>query len=389
MSTTTSTTRTRRSSRLLLAVAASAAMAAPTAGIAAASSVSPTGAAPAGSAAQPELPSINAGWTAAAFMPKGAPGWRGQTLYLVSPSGDKHDMGRIGRTEQIEAVSTDGRYVATTRLVDPDSQRVRVALRDLERGTVRTTELPEVSDVDLVDGVGSRVIITRGYEATRVESYDRELQDVRLLSAPWQGQVKDVATEQAGSTVAMMSDGRLRVVDASTGTTQRVVPPPKGYGFCDLNRLQDTGHGKGELAIMSCRPTSGEGSSQVFSVATTLTGIPTEQLTEGNPPAGFGWANFWDRGRAGDGVAVERLECGAEDVHRVTGTGVKHVNTGYPAGGFRTLDVVDDHVIGLGGDADCAAGATALVSHDLASGTNRTLLSGGTVGSAVVMPFSR
>lgn len=381
MDTTITGTR-RRPGRLLLALAASAALAAPATGAAAASAATPSG------SAAHELPSINAGWTAAAFLPKGAPSWRGQTLYLVSPGGDKHDMGRIGRTEQVEAVSTDGRYVATTKVVDEASQTVRVSLRDLERGTVRSTDLPEVSGVDLVRGDGSQVVITRGYEATRVETYDRELSLVRLLRAPWQGTASDVVTEQAGTKVGMMTDGRLRLVDPSTGRTQRVVSPPKGYGSCELKRFRDNGHGEGGSAIMSCHPTSGSGSSQVFAVPTT-SGIPTERLTKGTPPAGYGWANFWDHGRAAGGVATERLECGAEDVHRITDTGVKDINTGFPAGAFRTLDVVDGHVIGLGGSADCAAGATSLVSHDLSRSTSKTLLSGGTVGSAVVMPYYR
>mgnify|MGYP001065089026 CR=1 FL=1 len=136
MDTTITGTR-RRPGRLLLALAASAALAAPATGAAAASAATPSG------SAAHELPSINAGWTAAAFLPKGAPSWRGQTLYLVSPGGDKHDMGRIGRTEQVEAVSTDGRYVATTKVVDEASQTVRVSLRDLERGTVRSMDLPD------------------------------------------------------------------------------------------------------------------------------------------------------------------------------------------------------------------------------------------------------
>lgn len=380
---------TRRTSgrRVLLAVTASVALAAAPAGQAMGSTEAAQGAASVSRAAG-DLPSINAGWTAAAFLPKGAPAWRGQTLYLVSPDGKKHDMGRIGRTERIEAVSTNGRFVATTRVVDQASQTVRVSLRDLKAGTVRTADLPEVSGVDLVDGVGSQVVITRGYEKTRVETYDRDLSLVRLLRAPWQGQSSDVVTEQAGRKVGMMTDGKLRLVDPKTGKTQRVVAAPKGYGSCELSRFRDSGHGEGDAAIINCHPSSGTGPSQVFDVPTTGD-LATTRRTKGTPPAGYGWANFWDTGRSAGNVATERLECGVEDVHRITTKGVKDINTGYPAGGFRTLDVVNGHVIGLGGGVDCASDATALVSHNLSRGTNTTLLSGGTVGSAVVMPYSR
>lgn len=336
----------------------------------------------------PDLPSVNAGWSAATVLAKGAPAWQGQDLYLVGPDGEKHDMGRVGRTEQVQGMSTDGRFVATTKTIDTESQTVRITLRDLQSGTVRTTDLPEVSSVAFVDGAGSQLAVERGYDETQVETYDRDLDLVAVLRGPGHGHTQGLATDQAGESIGMLTDDRLHLVDPATGRTQRTISPPKGYGECSLDRFLGDGHGGSGDAVMTCTPTSGSGVAQVFAVPTE-SGSAARRLTKGTPPAGFGWDNAWPTASTVGDVATERLECGAEDVHELTGTGTKDVNTGFPTGQFRTLDVVGTDVIGLGGIADCGADATALTSHDVSTGENTTLLSGGYVRSAVVMPYAR
>lgn len=370
--------RTAITSTMLAAVAVALAV---TPAAAASATTSTTTSTTDGSAAAAGHPRLHAGWSVATLLPDGAPSWKGQTLLYISPDGARTAVTTIGRTERLADVSQDGRYVLSTR--SASGGRTEMIVRDLDTGSTRRTPIRAAyEDMRLTGGRGDRVLTQRVTSSDADGSPDvTELRrhDGSVVRALGTGLGVPV-TDQGGRFAVAGSSAGLRRVDLTTGARSRIAAPA-GYGQCESRRITSDGHSTGAVTV-TCYPTSGRGTSQVFAI--DLDSGKTTLLTPNRAPKGFGWQDAWSQGWA-RGIATERLECEATVPRRITPDGATAISTGY-GWHLQTVDVVGTRIVGLV-SSDCGAIARRLVSHDTRTSTTRTLLSGGAIRTALVSEY--
>lgn len=357
-------TRTTARRTALVALAA-AALAAP---VATASQAAPSAA-----------PTASVGWSVSAHLPTGSPGWRGQDLVLTSPGGtSKTVIGRVGRSERVVDVSGDGTRVLTVVYGDGST---RVTAHDTKAGTRSSFVVPRMEMVRYLDGAGSKVVLVRGWEAkdrvVEVRSTTGAL--ARTLHSPSRGTLDAprVISTPDGASVVLNRAGRLRLVDASSGATIRTLSGRTGYSGCAPTHWWDT-----RSVTATCAVTSGslKGTQQVLRVPLAGT---SSRITTTRGGMGMGWMDAWSHPKGT--VAMSVNGCGPATALRLT-AGQPEIALGVPSDHTQVQTVVGDGLSFLATGGSCGEpGTVRLARHNLATGTNTTVLGGGTVSSVAVV----